>query len=166
MSRYVSPLAVDVRAFAWPLATLERKLHVDAQLAAGELAQVQRQRDTRQAEIVALQGAHERQLRAVTSTRLDPFERRQVLRYLAQEQDELCRQQRQLAVFGVRLAALREARLAAERRLESARKLRAGALSVYTQGQLRRQAKEADLAWLGRLAGKESGASGEREACA
>jgi hypothetical protein len=147
------------------LAGLERKLHLDAQRAAGALGELERERAARQAQLVALQGAHERQLLAVAGTRIDPFGRRQALRYLGREQEAICEQQVELAALDGRVAGLREARLAAERRLEAARKLRSAALSVYAQGQLRRQAKEADLAWLARPAGKQPGASGEREAC-
>jgi flagellar biosynthesis chaperone FliJ len=122
---------VDMRGFPWKLAMLERKLeHATAvqRLEAQKAAQTPRQR--------------------ATGERIDAAVQVCLLRFLVQAEDRLADRNRDLSQLQERVATARRDCVDADRELARLRRLRESAEASYAAEQLRRQAKEADLAWL------------------
>jgi hypothetical protein len=142
---------VDLRGFAWPLASLESKLAQDAELAGLQLAGLRRDAAGIEASLSELARARGEQLLAVTSApghAFDPSARSQALRYLAQVDHRAAQCRAQAAALQERIAAAAAACALLERRLACVRRLRDNAEDAYAQEQLRRAAREADRAWL------------------
>ena len=144
---------VDLRGFAWTLAAAERLRQHEADRAASRLAVAEHARRELQADLQALESARNGQLQFLagcSSSPFDPALQQQALRYLAQALGQEQQRQQQEAQLLGRLELAKKVRVDAQRRLDSVRKLRETALARYAQDQIRRQAREADLAWLAR----------------
>ena len=144
---------VDPRGFSWTLAAAERLRQQEVDRAGARLAQAMQARCELQAQLGALESARNEQLKFMARgapSSVDPARQQQALRYLAQSLGQEKQRQEQEAQLLGRMELARQASVDAQCRLESLRKLRATALERYTQDQRRRQAREADLAWLTR----------------
>ena len=144
---------VDLRGFAWPLGSLERKGEHDVDSAAAQLAQAERVRLALQAEVESLESGWSGQLQNGTARAgagVDPVLRRNALRHLAQSLEVLQARRREAGQSLARVQSARQALVTAQQRLDALRELRAAALGSHAQAQRRRQAREDDLLWLAR----------------
>jgi flagellar export protein FliJ len=142
---------VDMRGFPWKLAMLERKLEHEVDQARAALAAVQCEADALAAAVQVLEEERAAQLQCLSAAagqRFDPAAHAGFLRFLTQADGRLTERNLALARLRNRLAAARQDCIAADRALARVRKLRESAEAGYAIEQFRRQAKEADLAWL------------------
>jgi flagellar biosynthesis chaperone FliJ len=151
---------VDLRGFPWTLAAAERVRQHAADGAASRLAQAEQARRELQSDLEAMEHARQEQLRFLTggsSSLVDPARQQHALRYLTQALGQERQRREQQAQLGARVELAKQECVDAQRRLESLRKLREAALARHAQDQLRRQAREADLAWLARRPSRSEG---------
>ena len=141
---------VDLRGFPWKLAMLERKLEhaVDVARSALAAAQGEAAAATTAVQWLEAQKAAQTPRRRATGERFDAAAQVRLLRFLAQAEDRLADRNRELAQLQARIAMARRGCVDADRELARVRRLRESAQAAYAAEQLRRQAKEADLAWL------------------
>lgn len=155
-----SPTHADLRGLPWPYAAVERKLEIALDRARVAVAELQRKCVAGEQELRELQEAREEQLRALHAVALrgEGWDvHRGSLLFLAQALACLAARDQAVAGLRVELQEAQEACLAAHQRLEALRALRASAEAEHVQAQLRRGAKEADLAWLSRHRGAATG---------
>lgn len=144
---------VDMRGFRPPLAALERKLGHDLDRARSDLAAL-----GREARVLAelrqeLAGQRADQLQfagKLLAGAVDPSAYGRCLRYLAAMERRVQERSNEAGLLETRLAAARQACVEADRRLACLRALRESAEAAYALAQSRRDAKQADLAWLAR----------------
>jgi flagellar export protein FliJ len=144
-------IGADLRGFSWPLSQLETKLAQDVELAALRLAGLRREAAQLEASLAALARARSEQLLAVSCVPgqgVDPAVGAQVLRYLGQHDRRAAQGRAQAAALQGRIDEAAAACVAIERRLACARRLRENAEDEHGREQLRRDAREADRAWL------------------
>lgn len=149
MSRTPPLPKVDLRGFRWPLHPLERKL--DGALETARLALALLQRRHRELEQVAVQWkAHqaEQERSAAECVRGDPRLRAHALGYLGTLQHRLAQAGEQASELHQRIAAARGDCVDRQRQLSCVQALRQQAQQQHAQAQLRREAREADAAWL------------------
>ena len=155
-----APAHADLRGRSWPYAALERKLEIAAARARLAVADFQRQCAAGEQELRELQEARAGQLRALhgVALRAGGWDvHRGSLHFLAEALEHLARREQALGLLRRQLEQAQEACVAAHRRLETLRALRESAEAAHVQAQLRRAAKEADLAWLSRHGGAATG---------
>lgn len=138
----------DLRGFRWHLEPLRRKLEADLEGARLVLAALLREEDGLAAAMRELEARFLQEARAVLSGPLDPQRRARALAYLTQRAQALDERRRDACELRSRVTVAREACLMAERRLASTERLRGKAQALFAADQLRRVAKEADIAWL------------------
>lgn len=153
---------VDLRGFKSPLGAVERKLGHELERAQADLAVLQ-------AEALGLGEiraalARERQAQLQDATALlaggmDPAAYARCLQYLARMEREVERRSSQARALDARLADSRQACLQANRRLASLRALRDAGEAAFALEQSRRDARQADLAWLVRACGIRASAA-------
>lgn len=154
----------DLRGFAWPLSHLERKLEQDLELAGLQLAGLRRAAAQVEADLAALERARGEQLRAIATTPgrgVDPAAHAQVLRYLAQADQHAAQGRAQAASLQGRIDQAAAACAGVERRVACVRRWREGAEDEHVREQRRREAREADRAWLA-LHGRAGRVQGDR----
>jgi len=142
---------VDLRGFPWQLAALERNLEHAVDLARAALAAAQRRAETLETTLQSLETQKAEQLQGAVASagqRIDPAAQGRLLRFLAQAEARRVARQLELARLRDHVAAARQECTAADRELACLRRLRESAEAVHATAQLRREAKEADLAWL------------------
>ena len=147
---------VDMRGFRWWLGGLEDKLDHDLNRARSELALLQR-------EASDLDASREQKLRerdaelacagTLLAGAMDPVAYTRCLRFLSMAEARLQECRRQAEQLGTRVAAARDACVEADRKRASVESLRDGAQRVFALEQSRRDAKEADRAWLATAGG-------------
>jgi len=142
------PRFADLRGFRWRLEPLRRKLQADLEGARLLLAALLGEEGRLAAAIRELDARFLHDARDILNAPLEARGRARALAYLLQQGEALHAQRRQACELRSRLTEAREECLAAERRLNSVEKLRGSAQAVFAAEQLRRTAKEADLAWL------------------
>ena len=152
--------AADLRGFAWPLAAAERQREHQVDCARAQLALLERKHLASVRELDLLRSSRDQELRRLAvlrDTRMDPAVQRHAIHHLRHslERQSACEQQAMRLKSEVEQARGRCA--GAQQRLEAARQLREAALARYVHDQARREAKEADLAWLGRRDGMRAG---------
>ncbi|MDB5752726.1 MAG: coiled-coil domain containing 88-like protein [Ramlibacter sp.] len=143
--------SVDMRAFAWPLLPLERKLEWERDAARARLAQALAALHRSQSQLRELDALHQQQARRaapVLHQTLDPPAHRQFLAYLVSIQQQLGRVGQRLQSLERALAAARAECAHRECKLESLVAARAGAMRAYIAGALLLQDRQADAAWL------------------
>lgn len=153
--RRAAPTQVDMRGFCWELAAVERKLDHDLEQATAALAVVRREAEARREQVRRLEAQGREQARSAGATLargLDVAAHGRWLRYLAQVQQQSVDASRALERAEGRVRQAAQACTEADRRLACLRTLRESAEKTYAAEQLRRHAKEADLAWLARSA--------------
>lgn len=141
----------DMRGFRWRLAALEGKLDHDLDRARAALAALQREAATLDAarrEMAEVQAAHLRRAAALVAGRPDPAMHRACLQYLAHAENRLHQRRSEAEQLAARVAGARKACVDADRKLASVRSLRRRDEVPYAIEQARRNAREADLAWL------------------
>jgi flagellar biosynthesis chaperone FliJ len=146
---------LDLRAFRWPLAPLERKHAHALDTAWMGLAGIRREVGVAQAELLALREAHAADVRALSEScagGIDARVRLSALQYLADAQQQMQRRTAQANALGARADGAAKDCIEADRRLASVRKLRQAALATFAAQQLRRGFREADLGWVMRAA--------------
>lgn len=145
------PGNADLRGFQWPLAALERKLDHDLERAHSALATLQREAanlDTVRREMADAQSAQMRRAGALMVHRLDPAAHRACLQYLVLADERLQQCRSEAEQVAARVADARKACLDADRKLASLLSLRRDDETAYATEQSRRNARDADLAWL------------------
>jgi flagellar biosynthesis chaperone FliJ len=150
----------DLRGLPWPYAALERKLEIALGRARVALVEIQRKCAAGEQELRALQDARRDQLRSLNTVplRAEGWDvHRGSLHFLAEALARLATREETVIQLRVQLEKAQKACVAAHQRLEALRALRASAEAAHVQVQLRRQAKEADLAWLSRRASAAPG---------
>lgn len=150
----------DLRGLSWPCAALERKLELALGRAHVAVAELQRQCAAGEQELRELQDAREDQLRALHAVALrgEGWDvHRGSLHFLAEALARLAGHERAVVLLRARLQEAQQACVAARQRLETLRALRSAAEAAHVQAQLRREAREADLAWLARHGGAAAG---------
>jgi chromosome segregation ATPase len=161
------PGNADVRGFPWRLAALERKLDHDLDRARSALAALQREAanlDTMRHEMADGQAAQMRHASALVARRLDPVAHRACLQYLVLAEQSLQQRRSEAERLAVRVADARKACLVADRKLASLRSLRREDETGYATEQARRNARDADLAWLANAAAARATARCEGKA--
>jgi hypothetical protein len=150
---------VDMRAFPWKLGMLERKLEHAADLARASLATAQCEAQALAAAVQVLQQEKAAQLHCSSAAgqRIDPAAQARLLQFLAQAEGRLAARHLELARLGDRIAAARQDCAAADLELARVCKLRESAEAAYAGEQLRREGKEADLAWIALAACRRTG---------
>lgn len=141
----------DLRGFKWPLSHVEARLAQDLELGGLQLAGLRREAAQAPAALAELARVRGEQLLACAATAgqgLDPSARAQVLRYLAQLDGHAARCRAQAVALQRRIAEAAAACAVLERRLACVRRLREDAEHDHAREQLRREAREADRAWL------------------
>jgi DNA repair ATPase RecN len=149
---------VDMRVFKWPLAGLQKKLEHELDLARLELASLNRELAASEAEIRAMQQEQHAQAQAMGCSRalaMEPSAHRQGLEYLRRELEQLSQRSRHVAGLRQRIEEAQARCAAADRRLAAMRRSRASAEAGYATTALRKDAKEADLAWLAYIAPRQ-----------
>jgi flagellar export protein FliJ len=141
---------VDLRGFRWPLGVLERKLEHAVDVACAALGAVQADAGRMATTIRALEAQKAAQLQGPSAEgdRINAAEHVRSLRFLAQVEGLLAGRNRELATLRERVDAARQDCVKADRNLARVRRLRESAEAAYASEELRRQAKDADLAWL------------------
>ena len=157
---------VDLRAFRWQLAPLEKKLNANVDAACIALAVIRQREASLQQAIGTLESQRDREMVAVAAlagTTVDPWVRASTLKYLARQGRQLGARQLEAAALRLEFEKARETCASWRRQLACVEKLRAGAQAAFATQQLRAVAKEADLGWLAaharsgpRLAGGEA----------
>ncbi len=142
------PGVADLRGFRWHLEPLRRKLEADLEGARLELAALLREEGELAAAVRELDARFLQDARDALRGPLDPQRRARALGYLTQQAKALDGHRRDACELRSRVTKAREACLTAERRLASTERLRAKAQALFAADQLRRTAKEADIAWL------------------
>jgi hypothetical protein len=142
----------DLRGFSWPLVALQRKLEVRADQARARLASSQREASTHERTLQATR-QHGAQQEAVAASAwrlgVDPQAHAQSLRYLVQVRCRVIREQTEQDALLAGVAEERSACAGIEVQLACLEQVREQAVRAFRLQQQRRQAKEADLAWLG-----------------
>lgn len=150
-----APRNADVRGFRWRLDSLERKLDHDLDLAHSTLAALQREAtdlDAVRHEMAAVQAAQMRRAAELAARRLDPAAHGACLQYLVLAEKRLQQRRSEAEQLAGRVADARTACLDADRKLASLRSLRREDEAGYATEQSRRNARDADLAWLANAA--------------
>lgn len=145
------PAGVDLRAFTWPLAALERKLEHDLEHQRMHLAALRREFDELRSQLAALQAAHQDEVQAAGAPAhgsIDAAARRQALAYLAHALERMSLRLQELERLREKMELAGKTLVRADQRLAALRNLRDSARAAYARSELRRQAREADLAWL------------------
>lgn len=142
------PGIADLRGFRWHLEPLRRKLEADLEGARLALAALLRKESELDAIVRTLDAQFLQDARAALGPPLEARERARALAYLARQAQVLDGRKREACELRSRVTAAREECLTAERRLASTEKLRGKARALFAADQLRRAAKEADIAWL------------------
>lgn len=162
------PGNADLRGFQWRLAALERKLDHDLGRARSALATLQREAadlDTVRHDMADVQAAQMRRAAALVVRGLDPAAHRACLQYLVLAEGRLQQRRSEAEQLAARVADARKACLDADRKLASLRSLRREDEAEYATDQSRRNAREADLAWLANgVAGARAAARREGKA--
>ena len=143
----------DLRGLPWPYAALERKLEIALGRERVVVAELQRECASGEQELRELQQAREAQLRALQAValRAEGWDvHRGSLHFLAESLARLAGREQAVVLLRAQLHEAQQACAAAHQRLETLRALRASAEAAHVQAQIRRAAKEADLAWLSR----------------
>jgi flagellar export protein FliJ len=146
---------VDMRGFPWKLAGVERKLELELEQATATLAVLQRQAAALREQVQKLESEGRQQARSAGDALARGFDvaaHGRWLRYLAHAQQRLVDASGEVERGESRVTLATQACTEADRRLACLRTIRESAEKAYAAEQLRRQAKEADLAWLVRLA--------------
>lgn len=141
----------DLRGFQWRLTALERKLDHDLDRAHSALATLQREAanlDTVRHEMADMQAAQTQRAGELMGRRLDPAVQRACLQYLVIAENRLQKRRGEAEQLAARVADARKACLDADRELASIRSLRREDEREYAMEQSRRNARDADLAWL------------------
>lgn len=155
-----APAGADLRGLSWPYAALERKLEVELGRAQLALAELQRTCAAGEQELRALQDARQDQLRDLQAVALRAQGwdvHRGSLRFLAEALARLAVREQAVVELRSELREAQQACVAAHQRLETLRALRASAEATHVQAQVRREATEADRAWLSRHGGAAAG---------
>lgn len=148
---------VDARGFRWPLAALERKCGNELDAACMQLAQARREAlavDSRVRKLAQACVEGERAL--AVGARIDLGLRLGALHYLVDMQERVRRLGAEAAGLRRQVETAASKCLDADRRLASVGELRQAALGILAAQQRRRQARDADLAWLATLASRRS----------
>ena len=153
----------SARTFRWPLQALERKM--DAAVENARLALQALQQEARLEEQAARRrhAYHlEQEGVALRAMQRDPRAGAQALRYLASLHAARVAAEATRADLDQRLARGRTHCADLQRQLEAVQALRSAAQRLHAQGELRRECREADAAWLAltqqvRAAGARSG---------
>jgi hypothetical protein len=153
---------VDLRAFRWPLAALERQRARELDLAWMKLAERQRAAAQAQEQLGALQEACDGQAPAVaTSSRFDLQARAGALQYLVQAREGVRRQADRSSELQAQARQAGVACVASDRGLATVCGLREQALAAFVAMQSRRHARQADLAWLAGWARRRADRAGQ-----
>jgi flagellar biosynthesis chaperone FliJ len=155
-----APTGADLRGLPWPYAALERKLEIALGRARVAVAELQRKCATAEQELRDLQEARQDQLRALhtVALRAQGWDvHRGSLHFLAEALARLATREQAVVQLRGQLEQAQLACVAAHRRRETLQTLRASAEAAHVRVQLRRQTKEADLAWLARHGGAVPG---------
>lgn len=153
---------VDLRAFRWRLAGLDRKLDHELECTRSALAALQREAASLDALRHEMTEAHFDALRKTSkllADAVDPVAHRACLQYLAATEDRLRERSDEAGQLDARVMEARKACLDADRRLASLRSLRQDEEADYTREQSRRIARDADLAWLALAATRDQAAA-------
>lgn len=156
----VAGARADLRGFRWPLQALERKLDADLLRARALLTRQNADAAQLAARVQALEDglAQEgRWLQDACARLFDPARRREALSYLAGVAQQIAEKARAAETARERAAVAAQECLRQERQLASVQELRACGQAAYAMGQLRREGREADLAWLTRSAAAKAG---------
>ena len=145
---------VDVRSFRWPFATLERRRALAVDQAAVHLARAERERAAIAGQVERAEAEEGEQLEAIRkATLLDPVVRSQALAYLGRISVKAQAAHASLVHAEQRTGDARAELQRTQRDVDLLATLRGAALAAFIVEAGRRQAKEADLAWLARLRG-------------
>jgi hypothetical protein len=147
----------DARNFRWTLSALQRKREHDVELAAARIAGLEREqlllqdalREAEQARRDQM-AASQAQAGAIVNLSL----RHHALAYFRNAQVAEAVSERELQAVGQRLVQARQCASEAQCSLEVLRKMRASGWAAHASAQARRAARESDLAWLARHAGR------------
>lgn len=143
--------AIDLRGFGWPLVPLERLRALQAERARGDFAVLLKEQRIRDGELARMRSVRERDLRERVDGRqvhVDLALSRHAVQHFARSLGRIARAESEATALHEHVAIARAACLDAQRKVDAARKLRESALRVYAREQVRREAREADLAWL------------------
>lgn len=151
---------LDMRAFRWSLAPLERKLQWERDASQSRMALVlQRLRDCEQRNrhLASERDSQVSSAAARWRQAADPQAHRQALRFLARMETQLAEGDRHWRALQMEVDRARQDCLERERRLETLMKMRRAAIQAHVRVATLRLAKEADIAWLARDPGPRSG---------
>lgn len=153
---------VDMRSFRWPLQPLERKLDGGLEAARLALASLKDQAKALDQLVAEWKKHQEQQERAASaSIERDPRMGSHVLRYLATLQARLGQAAIAGAELGLRVGKAQGDCVERQRQLACVQALREQAQRIHAAAQLRREAREADAAWLVRRAQRRAAGRGE-----
>ncbi len=157
-----SSRGVDLRSFRWPLQALERKVDGALETARLALTLARGRERALQQQVQRQQGQQVLQQRlGCECVQRDPRLASPVAAYLAALAHDLRDAQARAAQAHLELEQARAECLAGQRQLACLQALRREAQRAHAQAQLRRDAKEADAAWLAR-SGQQLARAGRR----
>jgi len=141
--------SADLRGFRWSLLPAERRLDAQVETARLALARLHQQAQAlEQAELRSGEQLREQESLALQQARRDVVAGAQATRYLVRLQAERSAAGAVRAGLQSRLELARDACAERQRQLESVQAMRRAAQREHTQACLRRDAREADAAWL------------------
>lgn len=153
--RGVLPARVDLRAFRWRLAPLERKLEGDLEAARATLSGMRQEEADLIREVEALEQNLSEQAKhaaAASEQVLDAHRYHGRLHCLAGLVEEIAQRTATATRLRERIAVAAKVCIARDVKLGCVRRLRDLATDAYAREQMRRESREADLAWLTRAA--------------
>jgi flagellar biosynthesis chaperone FliJ len=145
------PLSVDLRGFAWPLAAAERLRRHQLDRAHAQVASLHRDQQACAHELESLHAARQQALRDLAPReggRIETAARSQGFRHLHRKLSLQMKREQDASRVNADLRQAQSSCTQAQQRLDAVCRLRESALAAYVQDQVRRDAKNADLAWL------------------
>lgn len=153
--RRVLPARADLRAFRWPLAPLERKLEGELETARTALGALRQEEADLIGDVEALERTLSEQARhAATDSEqvLDAHRYYGRLHYLAGLVEQIAQRTATATRLRERIEVASKVCIVRDVKLGCVRRLRESATDTYAREQMRRESREADLAWLTRAA--------------